>query len=47
MVPAVDPFNSSTYDISRFDEFQHGFRIMLYGGAAIMTLDLLIVIICE
>uniref|UniRef100_A0A5K3FP62 MFS domain-containing protein n=2 Tax=Mesocestoides corti TaxID=53468 RepID=A0A5K3FP62_MESCO len=42
MVPSVDFSTPATFD-SQFDSLKRGFRILFYGGAAIMTLDLLLV----
>ncbi|VDK36799.1 unnamed protein product [Taenia asiatica] len=41
MVPAV----TSSTGVENFGDFRKGFRIMFYGGAAIMTVDLIIVAI--
>nr|CUU98339.1 hypothetical transcript [Hymenolepis microstoma] len=42
MVPPV----TETTGIDQFDNVRMGFRIMFYGGAAIMSLDLIIVAFC-
>ncbi|KAL5103047.1 Feline leukemia viru subgroup C receptor-related protein 2 [Taenia crassiceps] len=41
MVPSV----TSSTSVADFEDFRRGFRIMLYGGAAIMTVDLALVAI--
>ena len=45
--PLIVPDVTDPTDESQFDVIRRGFRILLYGGAAIMTTDLIIVALCK
>ncbi|VUZ38872.1 unnamed protein product [Hymenolepis diminuta] len=45
--PLMIPSVTETTGIDQFDNIRRGFRIMFYSGAAIMSLDFIIVTICK